>query len=162
MDSSSRIVNSLAQVFRETSLANAATLVALPTAGYLITRFFDEYQGWLNMGRGGLPYNFYGYCINLYLTFRFGRRDTISLGLYERPDIYSPAWKKASQQEQTNAQKSWLPTPLPVRPGPRSRAIHYCAPQREKNAGEYLDPDLKQVIFTGIDADIFLTLSRHI
>lgn len=147
MDRSLKMVDSVfAQVCRETYWAKAATLVALPAAGYLTARFIDEYQGWLNMGQGGLPYNFYGYCVNLYLTFRFGRRDTMSLSLYDRPDNNSPAWKKASQQEQMNAQKSWLATPLPVRAGPRSRAIHYCAPQREKNANEYLDPELKEVI----------------
>lgn len=140
------MVDSIAQAFREICWAKAATLVALPAAGYLTACFIHEYQGWLKMGQGGLPYNLYGYCMNLYLTFRFGRRDTMSLGLYERPDSYSPAWRKASQEEQMNAHKLWLITPLPVRAAPRSRAIHYCAPQREKNANEYLDPDLKQVI----------------
>jgi hypothetical protein len=149
MNRSLEVVDFLfAKVFQESGWAKTAALLALPTTGYLTARFIDEYHGWLKMGRGGLPYNFYGYCINLYLTFRFGRRDTMSLSLYERPDKYSPAWNKASREEQMNAQKSWLTTPLPVRQGPRSRAIHYCAPQREKNVTEYLDPDLKQVIIS--------------
>ncbi|KAJ4226929.1 hypothetical protein NW757_014234, partial [Fusarium falciforme] len=136
----------MAQLFQESHWVKTATVVAFPAAaaGYLTARFIDEYEGWLRMGRGGLPYNLYGYCLNLYLTFRFGRSDTMSLYFYDRPDKYSPAWKKATQLEQLNAQRSWLDAPLPVRPAPRSKAIHYCAPQRERNANEYLDPDLKQ------------------
>ncbi len=101
-----------AQIFRDSYWAKAAALAALPAAGFITARFIDEYQGWLRMGRGGLPYNLYGYCLNLYLTFRFGRRDTLSGDLYERPDRYSPAWKNASRDEQVNAQRSWLATEL--------------------------------------------------
>lgn len=146
MDKSLNLLSSLwAQVCRDTYWVKAAALIALPAAGYLAARFIEEYQGWLRMGRGGLPYNLYGYFLNLYLTFRFGHRDTMSLARYGRPDRYSPLWSKATKEEKINAQKSWLPTTLSVRPGPRSRAIHYCAPQRERNAHEYIDPELKQV-----------------
>ncbi|KAB5518020.1 hypothetical protein GE09DRAFT_1195592 [Coniochaeta sp. 2T2.1] len=163
MDRALKAVDSVvAQIGQDNSYwTKAAVWLSLPTAGYLTARFVDEYQGWLRMGRGGLPYNFYGYCYNLYLTFRFGRRDTMSTYFYDRPDRYSPAWDNATREERLNAQKSWLPAPLPVRPGPRSRAIHYCAPQREKNAGEYLDPELKQAYMKAFE-DLVKTNSESV
>lgn len=125
--------------------AKTTTFIALPAAGFVTARFIDGYQAWLNLGPGGLPYNVTGYLLTLLGTALFARSDTKSLGMYERPEKYMASWKQASSAEKKNVEKTFLQGSLPEREGPRAAAIHYAAPQREKNADEYIDPDLAKV-----------------
>ena len=137
------------QIARAPHWAKVTTLVALPaaSAGYILARFLDEYRGWLELGPGGLPFGIQGYMINLLVTSWFARNETTSLGLYSQPEKYAVGWKQASSEEKANAQKSFLKGSLPQREGPRSKSIHYCAPQREKNLDTYHDPEIREVHF---------------
>ena len=125
--------------------AKLTALMALPTAGFLSARAMDDYRRWLNLGPGGLPHDIRGYLITMLITALLARSDTKSLDMYDRPEKFSSGWKQASSEEKANAQKSFLNSCLPERNGPRAAAIQYCAPQREKNADEYIDPDLAKV-----------------
>jgi hypothetical protein len=125
--------------------AQVATLIALPATGYIAARIRDEYQGWLNLGPGGLPYSLKGFVTNLFVTAVFARNDTKSTELYDRPDKHAVGWKEATSDERARAGKSFLQRPLPQRLGPPSESIHYCAPQRQRNANEYFDSELKKV-----------------
>lgn len=135
----------IAQWNQAPNWAKVTTFVALPAAGFITAQFVDGYRSWLNLGPGGLPYDIRGYLITLLGTALFARSDTKSLGMYEQPEKYSAQWKQASSAEKKNAGKSFLQGSLPERKGPRAAAIHYCAPQREKNADEYIDPELAKV-----------------
>ena len=72
-------------------------------------------------------------------------KDTIALDMYEKPEKYASGWKEATDDEKTKARKSFLNGSLPQRQGPRAKALHFCAPQRERSIDTYIDPDLKQV-----------------
>lgn len=135
----------LAPWTRSPSWVKLATLLALPTAGFLYARVLDDYREWFAQGAGGLPHNAIGYFENLLLTALVSHRDTKALALYDRPASSDAAWSKASEHEKKLAQTSFLKTPLPQREGPRAEAFHHCAPQREKLLGAYFDPEVKKV-----------------
>lgn len=125
--------------------AKITTFIALPTAGFVTARFVDEYQEWLKLGPGGLPYGITGYLANVMITALLARSDTKSIDVYDRPEKFSSDWKMATAEEKTIARKSFLNSSLSERKGARASAFHYCAPQREKNADEYIDPELARV-----------------
>ena len=125
-------------------LTKYATLLALPAAGYLAARILDDYNGWFDLGPGGLPYNIKGYLLNLFVTARYARA-TDTVDVYERPEKHVTSWNEASEQEKANANTSFLSEALPQRAEPRARALHYSIPQRERNFGEYVDPAVKKV-----------------
>ena len=59
-------------------LSTLATLLSLP----LIRRAYLDYQGWYNLGAGGLPHNIFGWIIQCTLRL-FASRDTKSTACYE-------------------------------------------------------------------------------
>lgn len=125
--------------------AKLLSVIALPAAGYGVARFLDEYRAWLAMGPGGLPHNILGFSINILITVGFARKETKSTWMYDEPEKYATGWKEASDDEKEKAKKSFLKTSLPQRSGRESKALHFNAPQREKNIGDYFDPTLKEV-----------------
>lgn len=105
----------------------------------------EDYKKWRAMGEGGTAPNWAGYlsCISAEKTMAF--EDTISPDMYKKPEKYATGWSKATPGQKAAAQRSFLTEPLPQREGPRSRAKRYVYPQREKNATEYQDPEIKKV-----------------
>lgn len=105
----------------------------------------EDYKNWRAMGEGGTAPNWAGYlsCISAEKSMAF--KDTIGPEMYRRPEKYATGWSKASPSQKAASQRSFLKDPLPQREGPRSRAKRYVYPQRERNAAEYLDPEIKEV-----------------
>lgn len=104
----------------------------------------EDYKKWRAMGEGGTAPNWAGYlsCISAEKTTAF--KDTIRPDVYRRPEKYATGWSKATRAQRAAAEKSFLKESLPQREGPRSRAKRYVYPQRERNAAEYLDPEIKE------------------
>ena len=125
-------------------------LAALPTTGYAIGRFMDEYQDWLNVGPGGLPYNIRGFMMNLLLTGTLAKNETKSLEMYQQPEKHASGWRQATEDERRKAQQSFLKTALAHREGKESNAMHFVAPQRERNIDDlkYIDPEVMGVKFS--------------
>lgn len=123
------------------------TLAALPTTGYAIARFLDEYRDWRNVGPGGLPYNIRGFVMNLLLTGVLAKKETKSLEMYGQPEKYATGWKQATEDERKKAKQSFLKTPLRQREGRESNAMHFVAPQRERNIDDlkYIELELMEV-----------------
>lgn len=69
--------------------------------------------------------------------------DTLTLSLYRDPKKYATGWKQATDTQRAAAQRSFLKVPLPPRPGPRARAKKFVYPQRERDAAEIQDPEVK-------------------
>lgn len=110
----------------------------------------EDYKKWRAMGEGGTPPNLAGYlsCISAEKTMAF--KDTISPDIYRRPEKYATGWLKATPSQKAASQRSFLKEPLPEREGPRSRAKRYVYHQREKNAAEYLEPEIQEVRRTAL------------
>ena len=104
-----------------------------------------DYQAWRAMGEGGTSPTWEGYlsCLNMEKTVAY--EDTLSPGIYSKPEKYAKGWSRASEAQKTAAHKSFLREALPERSGSRSRAKRYVFPQREKNAADLLDPEMKKV-----------------
>ena len=79
------------------------------------------------------------------MTAFFSYKETTSLAIYDKPEKNAGGWKKASEAEKANVQKSFLKGGLEEREGPRAASIYHVAPQREKNAGEWIDPEVRKV-----------------
>ena len=109
------------------------------------SNMFEDYKVWRAMGQGGTSPTWSSYlsCISAEEMIAF--KDTLSLDIYAKPQKYASGWSKASETQKAAANKSFLKEPLPAREGPRSRAKRYVYPQREKNADEYVDPEVKRV-----------------
>ena len=143
---SSPTLLSVTEFWEPTSSRVAIATIVLPSIlGFLTVRFIRQYQRWLRRGRGGLPYNIIGYLTNLLITVLLAKSETKLLLLYDQPKMFAPSWNAASDEEKAKAQRSHLKEPLAERNGPEANAIHYCAPQREKNVDEYFDPEVKKV-----------------
>ncbi|SPO06480.1 uncharacterized protein DNG_09170 [Cephalotrichum gorgonifer] len=103
------------------------TLVATAAAGLLIPGIHcivRSYRGFLALGRGGIPYNFFGWLLQASLKL-IARTDTTETSHYSRPEIlqlYSPL-----------ADLCFLagPPPLQERSGARPTVPFYTAPQRQ-------------------------------
>jgi hypothetical protein len=148
------------------SWAKLVTLAALPATGYAIARFLDEYRDWRAVGPGGLPYNVRGFIMNLLLTGIIARKETKSLGMYDQPEKYAAGWKQTSDEEKRKAKQSFLKAPLKQREGVESNALHFVAPQRERNMDDlkFVDPAIQEVRLTrGLKCPpLMLTMVRHI
>jgi hypothetical protein len=109
------------------------------------SNMFEDYKAWRAMGEGGTSPTWSGYlsCISAEKMIAF--KDTLSPEIYAKPHKYATGWSKASETQKAAANKSFLKEPLPVREGARSRAKKYVYPQREKNADEHVDPEVKKV-----------------
>ncbi|OTA94995.1 hypothetical protein M434DRAFT_394204 [Hypoxylon sp. CO27-5] len=106
----------------------------------------EGFKQWKAMGEGGTSHTWAGYMSNLSAekTMAFGVDDTIKPGFYDNPKKRATGWRKATDEQKANAQKSFLKEPLPVRPGPRARAKRFVYPQRERNAADPQNPVVKQ------------------
>lgn len=127
--------------------AKIVTLAALPVTGYATARFFDEYRDWKAVGPGGLPRNIGGFIVTLLMAGVLAKKETKSLDMYDRPEKYSSAWKKLSEEEKARAKTSYLKAPLEQRRGKESNALHFVAPQRERNVEDlkFVDPKIQEV-----------------
>lgn len=146
----------ISQFSRAPNWIKILILTALPPAGYFSARVVDDYKGWLALGPGGLPYSLRGYLLNVLITAGAARKDTKSLGMYDRPEKYSIGWKQSSDDERARGRVSFLREPLPSRSGRAVRALPYTVPHRQKNLDHDDDPELKEVrrvkkLFTGND-----------
>lgn len=105
----------------------------------------EDYRQWKAVGEGGTSPTWAGFlsCLTAEKTMAFD--DTLSLHLYQNPKRYATGWSRASSAQSAAAQRSFLKEPLPERQGQRSRAKRYVYPQREKNAADYQDLEVKQV-----------------
>ena len=156
-------MDSLSLWTRRQDWPKIATYLVLPTAGYLTARFLDGYHRWLELGAGGLPHDIRGYLVNLLLTATVAWKETKSLNFYERPEKNAAGWSKASEKEKMNARKSFLKGSLAERSGVKSKAIEFCAPQRERNEGVWVDGEVKEVSRFPITVlGVMLTRIRHI
>lgn len=106
----------------------------------------EDYRKWKAMGEGGTSHSIIGYLSQLSVdkTRAYGANETIKPGFYNKPEKRATGWKKATEEQKANAKKSFFKEPLPVRPGPRARALPFVYPQRERNAADPQPPDVKQ------------------
>ena len=85
-----------------------------------------DFKGWLRLGAGGLPHNFYGWIRQWYIHLRFVDSDTSSLECYD----LAQGDASISLEEKKRTYARYL-APLPIRRGSRRRAAHWCIPQRQ-------------------------------
>ena len=110
----------------------------LPVIYGIVSVCLHDYRGWLNLGAGGLPYNFFGWLLQWVLKLALAKRDTSGLECYDRPlkiDL--------SESEKCRNYTSYLSS-LPQRPGPRPKVAHWVIPHRELQMTP-LSPALSQV-----------------
>lgn len=121
-------------------------------ASHASSSMIEDYRQWKAMGEGGTSHTWAGFlsCLSAEKTMAFD--DTIDPHLYQNPKRYATGWSRASSAQRAAAQKSFLKEPLPERQGLRSRAKRYVYPQREKNAADYQDPEVKQVRHVNAEA----------
>lgn len=127
--------------------AKLVTLSALPLTGYVLARFQDEYNSWLTVGPGGLPRDLRGFLVHLLLAGTIAKKETKSLGVYDRPEKHAKGWKQLNEEEKAREMKSYLKAPLKRREGKESNALHFVAPQRERKVDDlkFLDPTIQEV-----------------
>ncbi|KAF3057440.1 hypothetical protein GL218_06155 [Daldinia childiae] len=113
----------------------------------------EDYRQWKAMGQGGTSRNWTGYMSQVAAgkTKAFGADETMKPGFYENPEKRATGWKKATEQQKSNARKSFLKETLPIRPGPRAKAKPYVFPQRERKADHPQDPTVKQAYLEAFD-----------
>ena len=105
----------------------------------------DDYRAWLAVGPGGRVQSIRGYWQNVYLAALYAGNDTQGLQMYDNPKKYEVGWGTLSDAEKEKAFRTFLQGPLPQRPGPRVKALHFNVPQREKNVADAMDPKLEKV-----------------
>jgi hypothetical protein len=84
-----------------------------------------DYRGWLGLGAGGLPYNFFGWVLQWLIKLTIAKRDTISLECYDKTlkiDL--------SESEKRRNDTNYLSS-LPQRPGDRPKVAHWVIPHRQ-------------------------------
>ncbi|KAI1207021.1 uncharacterized protein F4807DRAFT_463085 [Annulohypoxylon truncatum] len=122
----------------------------------------EDYRKWKAMGEGGTSHSIIGYLSQLSVdkTRAYGPNETIKPGFYNKPEKRATGWKKATEEQRANAKKSFLKEPLPVRPGPRARALPFVYPQRERNAADPQPPDVKQASWSNVGNLYLLTYHK--
>ncbi|KAI1401745.1 hypothetical protein F4819DRAFT_486297 [Hypoxylon fuscum] len=110
------------------------------------TGIMEGYKAWKAMGEGGTSHTWAGYMSQLSAekTMAFPADDTIKPGFYDKPEKRATGWKRATEEQRANARKSFFKESLPVRQGPRARAKPFVYPQRERNAADPQDPEVKK------------------
>lgn len=101
------------------ALTLAALTISLPTLSYAV----KSYRGYLALGRGGVPYNIFGWALQglLQLLASWDTRDPSPLT--------KPKNRKAT--ERYGGSKTFFPSPIPERVGDRPVVPGYVAPQRQ-------------------------------
>jgi hypothetical protein len=81
-------------------------------------------------------------CISAEKTMAF--KDTLNPDIYSKPQKYATGCSQASASQKDATKISFLMEPLRLPEGPRSRAKRHVYSQREQNADEPLDPEIKR------------------
>lgn len=127
------------------SLASSMVRMASTTAteNTASPGLLEEYKQWKAMGQGGTSHSWAGFmsCKAAEKTMAF--EDTLTPRLYRNPKRYARGWKQATDAQKAAAQMSFLKTSLPLRPEPRARAKKFVYPQRERDAAEPQNPEVK-------------------
>ena len=98
----------------------------LPVIYGTVSVCLHDYRGWLNLGAGGLPYNFFGWLLQWVLKLALAKRDTVGLECYDKPFKMD-----LSEDEKRRNNTSYLSS-LPQRPGTRPKVAHWVIPHREQ------------------------------
>ncbi|KAI1084688.1 hypothetical protein F5B20DRAFT_576010 [Whalleya microplaca] len=128
-------------------------MATLPSKHSADPKMLEDYRRWKAMGEGGTRHNWMGY-LSQYSTGKtmaFGPDDTIKPGFYSNPKKFATGWSKATEAQKANANQSFLKEPLLERPGPRARAKPFVYPQRERNAADPQDPEVKQAYLAAFE-----------
>ncbi|KAH8899318.1 hypothetical protein GQ53DRAFT_758534 [Thozetella sp. PMI_491] len=107
-----------AQFFHARPGLTLGALALVPLASYAVS----SYRGFLALGRGGIPYNAFGWLLQC-LMQPIARRDLTNLAPYTDPEVverFAPLGRQ-----------SFLPGPLAERGGPRPDVPNYVVPQRQ-------------------------------
>lgn len=104
---------------RAIALTVAALSISIPTLSYAVS----SYRGYLALGRGGLPYNIFGWALQglLQLLASWDTRNPSPLA--------KPKNRKAI--EAYGGSKTFFASPIPERAGDRPTVPGYVAPQRQ-------------------------------
>lgn len=112
--------------------------------------FHEEYARWKAVGIGGVSADWEGFMFVKNLETTGASSDTLTPDVYSHPEKYTKGWDRATDTQRATAHKAFLKEALPTRAAPRSRAMHFVIPQRERNADDPHDPiieDLYQAMF---------------
>ena len=115
------------QANRTLIAAGLATAVAVLAGIPLASRTLADYRAWLAIDAGGLPYNFFGYLVNVAMK-PFTRSDLRVPAPY---DASSPKLQALYGPEAFRSYFSATMTPPPARRGHRPDVPAFAAPQRQ-------------------------------
>lgn len=111
-----------------------------------------DYHAWLALGPGGIPATWASYLFQA----EIGRSpaastDTVTVAVYADPARSAPGWAAATAAQRARAQRSFLAAaePLPVREGPRARPKEFVFPQRQREADQEMDAEVREVSHLG-------------
>lgn len=119
-----RLTQDLSLTLRQTPNARAAALIvtalgiSIPALSYAVS----SYRGYLALGRGGIPYNVFGWALQglLQIVAKWDTRD---------PSPFTkPKNRKATEP---HGSKTFFASPIPERAGGRPTVPGYVAPQRQ-------------------------------
>lgn len=100
------------------AIALTALGISIPTLSYAIA----SYRGYLALGRGGMPYNVFGWALQ-------GLLQLLAKGDTRDPSLFSnPRNRKATEP---HGGKTFFDTPIPERAGDCPDVPGYVAPQRQ-------------------------------
>lgn len=101
------------------ALTLATLTISLPTLSYAV----KSYRGYLALGRGGVPYNIFGWALQGLLQL-LASWDTRDPSPFTKP-------KNRKATEPYGGGKTFFPSPIPERNGNRPTVPGYVAPQRQ-------------------------------
>ena len=114
-------------------------IIAALSSFTLLARFFrslrSNYLRWKALGKGGVPYNAFGWLMQWLFFIAKGRGDTTSLECYGEP------WGDMPEEQRERNRHRFLED-LPQRKDFKSYAAPFTIPQRQLNAG-FVPPMLR-------------------
>jgi hypothetical protein len=123
-----------------------------------------DFEAWLALGDGGVSPTWAGFISSINAEKAIVLPDTLSLGPYERPESYATGWAKATPAQRIQSCAPFFTEPLPMRDGPRARAKNYVFPQRERNADDPLEQEIREaymICFHQLGIDNAATTEWH-
>lgn len=135
-------------VQRLQNVTHRHTIVAAATTAcliHVIPRIVRSYRGFLDLGRGGMPYNFLGWLLQATLKL-IARTDTTDAAHYSHAEILNHYSPYASLSFLSGAPA------LQERAGSRPSVPHYVAPQRQATEGaeapimEHMEGFLREMV----------------
>ena len=102
-----------------------AAALLLPLLYGSVQICLHDYRGWLDLGAGGLPYNFFGWLLQWLIKLAVAKRDTVGLECYDKPFKID-----VSESEKRRNEINYLSS-LSQRPGGRPRVAHWVIPHRQ-------------------------------